>query len=198
MSQFDYYERMSWAAKRGTKKEEDAAYSLLGIFEASMSLIYGEGRKKALTRLYNAYQEFSEPSPTSLEDSPAPWIVPFERALIARRASHLHGRILLALFTRALAKGPIGCYPYFIKTYRCCPRLTALMPRYYVQKGANIKNHGVIRGNCYLEKVSLHFAAQSKRAVYVICSTWTVDYFLEVGVTISKSLHILKPSSPLC
>lgn len=38
-------ERMSWAAKRGTKREEDKVYSLLGIFDISMPLIYGEGEK---------------------------------------------------------------------------------------------------------------------------------------------------------
>ncbi|EIW59589.1 HET-domain-containing protein, partial [Trametes versicolor FP-101664 SS1] len=35
--------RMSWAANRQTKRIEDQAYSLLGIFEVSMSTIYGEG-----------------------------------------------------------------------------------------------------------------------------------------------------------
>jgi len=42
---------MSWAAKRQTKRKEDAAYSLLGIFNIHMPLIYGEGRQKALNRL---------------------------------------------------------------------------------------------------------------------------------------------------
>ena len=51
LPQFSVEERMSWAAKRETKREEDAAYSLLGIFDIHMPLIYGEGRKKALIRL---------------------------------------------------------------------------------------------------------------------------------------------------
>ncbi|KAG8668166.1 hypothetical protein FPOAC1_007541 [Fusarium poae] len=38
-------QRMSWAAKRETKREEDMAYCLLGIFNISMPMIYGEGRK---------------------------------------------------------------------------------------------------------------------------------------------------------
>ena len=38
-------ERMSWAAARRTTREEDEAYSLLGIFEINMPLIYGEGRR---------------------------------------------------------------------------------------------------------------------------------------------------------
>jgi hypothetical protein len=46
--------RGPWAAKRETKREEDAAYSLLGIFDIHIPLIYGEGRKKVLVRLHNA------------------------------------------------------------------------------------------------------------------------------------------------
>lgn len=38
-------ERMSWAASRSTAREEDRAYSLLGIFDINMPLLYGEGRK---------------------------------------------------------------------------------------------------------------------------------------------------------
>ncbi|TFK89155.1 HET-domain-containing protein [Polyporus arcularius HHB13444] len=35
--------RMSWAAKRNTTREEDRAYSLMGIFGVNMPTIYGEG-----------------------------------------------------------------------------------------------------------------------------------------------------------
>ena len=37
-------ERMSWASRRETTREEDEAYCLLGIFGIQMSPIYGEGR----------------------------------------------------------------------------------------------------------------------------------------------------------
>lgn len=36
-------QRLSWAANRATKKEEDMAYCLLGIFGVSMPMMYGEG-----------------------------------------------------------------------------------------------------------------------------------------------------------
>ncbi len=42
--------RMSWAAKRQTTREEDRAYSLMGIFGVSMPTIYGEGQN-AFVRL---------------------------------------------------------------------------------------------------------------------------------------------------
>jgi hypothetical protein len=48
---FTIDERMSWVGQRQTKREEDLAYSLLGVFGAHMPLIYGEGRDNAFTRL---------------------------------------------------------------------------------------------------------------------------------------------------
>jgi len=44
-------QRMSWAAKRQTKRKEDMSYSLLGIFGIAMPMIYGEGGEKAFLRL---------------------------------------------------------------------------------------------------------------------------------------------------
>jgi len=43
--------RMSWMTNRETTIEEDAVYSLLGIFGVYMPLIYGEGAMNALRRL---------------------------------------------------------------------------------------------------------------------------------------------------
>ncbi|KAH8687933.1 heterokaryon incompatibility protein-domain-containing protein, partial [Tricladium varicosporioides] len=43
-------QRMSWAAKRVTKRKEDIAYCLLGIFGVMMPMIYGEGNQ-AFSRL---------------------------------------------------------------------------------------------------------------------------------------------------
>ncbi|KAJ4353580.1 uncharacterized protein N0V89_005310 [Didymosphaeria variabile] len=42
---------MAWAANRETTRPEDKAYSLLGLFDLHMPLIYGEGLNKAFTRL---------------------------------------------------------------------------------------------------------------------------------------------------
>jgi len=51
LSNFSVDERLSWAEKRQTKREEDAAYSLLGLFNLHIPLIYGEGRSNAMSRL---------------------------------------------------------------------------------------------------------------------------------------------------
>jgi hypothetical protein len=51
LSDFSVTERLLWAEKRKTTYEEDEAYSLLGIFDVFLPLIYGEGRENALNRL---------------------------------------------------------------------------------------------------------------------------------------------------
>lgn len=47
-------EKMSWAAHRVVTREEDEAYSLLGLFDVNLPLLYGEGRYKAFARLQEA------------------------------------------------------------------------------------------------------------------------------------------------
>jgi hypothetical protein len=54
---FTVEERLSWAKNRETKCEEDSAYSLLGLFDIHIPLIYGEGRINALRRLKRAIIE---------------------------------------------------------------------------------------------------------------------------------------------
>jgi Heterokaryon incompatibility protein (HET) len=51
LSDFSVAERFSWAAKRKTTRKEDGAYSLLGIFDVFIPVIYGEGKENAFTRL---------------------------------------------------------------------------------------------------------------------------------------------------
>ena len=51
LSDFTIELRMSWAARRNTKRGEDKAYSMFGIFDIFIPIIYGEGEKSALNRL---------------------------------------------------------------------------------------------------------------------------------------------------
>ncbi|KAI1461616.1 heterokaryon incompatibility protein-domain-containing protein [Annulohypoxylon moriforme] len=51
--------RMSWAANRKTTRIEDIAYSLLGIFEVNMPLLYGEGRRSFI-RLQEEIMKISD------------------------------------------------------------------------------------------------------------------------------------------
>lgn len=43
LSNYPIAQRMSWAASRTTTRIEDRAYSLLGIFNVNMPMLYGEG-----------------------------------------------------------------------------------------------------------------------------------------------------------
>jgi Heterokaryon incompatibility protein (HET) len=77
-------ERVSWAAKRETKYEEDMAYSLLGIFGIFLPLIYGEGRENAFRRLREEVSKsakthaFDELPKTGIRSQPK-FTVPFVR-----------------------------------------------------------------------------------------------------------------------
>jgi hypothetical protein len=66
LQQFCVAKRMSWASRRQTTRVEDMAYSLLGIFNVHMPLLYGEGQR-AFVRL----QE--EIIKTSNDDSILAW-----------------------------------------------------------------------------------------------------------------------------
>jgi hypothetical protein len=64
LSEFSFEERISWAQIRETKREEDKAYSLLGIVDISMPVIYGEGREKAFRRLNREWKDRLDELPT--------------------------------------------------------------------------------------------------------------------------------------
>ena len=60
LSDLSVPERMLWAENRETTRKEDKAYSLLGIFDIQMPLIYGEGREKAFKRLRGKIEKASK------------------------------------------------------------------------------------------------------------------------------------------
>ncbi|EGN92986.1 hypothetical protein SERLA73DRAFT_190375 [Serpula lacrymans var. lacrymans S7.3] len=51
--------RMPWAARRLTTRGEDRAYSLMGIFDVSFPIAYGEGLQRAFCRLVDAIMHSS-------------------------------------------------------------------------------------------------------------------------------------------
>ncbi|KAH8810775.1 kinesin light chain 1 [Xylogone sp. PMI_703] len=76
MADFSAADKFSWATDRETQKEEDKIYSLLGIFDAFMPLIYGEGRENAFKRLL---EEIDKNSKHHKLSSGAKFTVPFAR-----------------------------------------------------------------------------------------------------------------------
>jgi hypothetical protein len=71
LSDFSIAERLSWAEFRQTTREEDKAYSLLGIFNVHMPPLYGEGMESAFQRLH---EEIGKRS-SSVHDSKYPVII---------------------------------------------------------------------------------------------------------------------------
>jgi hypothetical protein len=63
-------EKLSWAAKRTTAREEDCAYCLLGLFQINMPLLYGEGTK-AFQRLQEEIMKTSTDMSIFLWQGPA-------------------------------------------------------------------------------------------------------------------------------
>ena len=57
LSHFNVNKQMSQAERCETKHEEDTAYSLLGIFDIYMPLIYDEGQKKAVNQFQKEIRE---------------------------------------------------------------------------------------------------------------------------------------------
>ncbi|KAH7122343.1 hypothetical protein B0J11DRAFT_463994 [Dendryphion nanum] len=99
LPQFSVDERMSWAEGRKTKREEDAAYSLLGIFDVHMSLLYGEGQKKAFIRLRKKIKPSLRNELPVLPPAPLP-TVPFGRDTDLMERSNIPG-ILNAYMDRS-------------------------------------------------------------------------------------------------
>jgi hypothetical protein len=78
--------RMLWTARRETIREEDWAYSLLGIFDVSIPLLYGEGIK-AFLRLQEAIVKGSNDHSIIAFRSPTPTLDVSKDALV-------HGPVL--------------------------------------------------------------------------------------------------------
>ena len=87
LSGFDIEERFKWAENRQTTREEDRAYSLLGIFGVFISPIYGEGEAHAMRRLRREIAVVldgeKEPLTSALDGRLAvlDWITPINSAL---------------------------------------------------------------------------------------------------------------------
>ncbi|PYI11265.1 HET-domain-containing protein [Aspergillus sclerotiicarbonarius CBS 121057] len=59
LARFSIAKKMSWASGRVTTRREDIAYCLMGIFDVSMPLLYGEG-EKAFIRLQEEIMKDSD------------------------------------------------------------------------------------------------------------------------------------------
>ncbi|KAM0246208.1 hypothetical protein ACHAQJ_010299 [Trichoderma viride] len=83
-------QRMSWAAHRDTKRKEDLAYCLLGIFDITMPMIYGEGGDQAFFRLQEQIMK------TTRDDSLLAWGIEMDEQLAGDSSQVSAGKILAA------------------------------------------------------------------------------------------------------
>lgn len=92
LSTLNIAQRFSWAANRQTSRLEDIAYCLMGIFNVSMPLLYGEG-SKAFIRLQEEIIKDSE-----------------DQSILAWDYSHhdmtINGKLLLSANDRIFAEHP--------------------------------------------------------------------------------------------
>jgi len=73
LSDFSVDERMAWIEKRTTTREEDMAYSLFGIFDVQLPLLYSEGKQKAFRRLREEIIKASK-SESTLDEADTRWL----------------------------------------------------------------------------------------------------------------------------
>jgi hypothetical protein len=87
MSEFTIEDRFSWVAKRQTTKAEDKAYCLLGIFQVSLPLIYGEGQPNAMRRLHKEIEELTKTTPQLSGDVSRSFALDFANTYLSTRRS---------------------------------------------------------------------------------------------------------------
>ncbi|KAK2043679.1 HET-domain-containing protein, partial [Colletotrichum somersetense] len=108
--------KMSWAASRKTKRIEDGAYSLLGIFDINMPMIYGEGHK--------AFRRLQEEIARETNDlSLFAWRAP--------RSTEGQSQIFRGLFARSLSE------------FSSCATITKSGIRHDTQQEFSLTNKGV-------------------------------------------------------
>ncbi|KAG0702349.1 heterokaryon incompatibility protein-domain-containing protein [Suillus ampliporus] len=109
-------ERMAWAAERKTTRVEDVAYSLMGIFDVSLQIAYGEGGDRAFCRLIEAIMQAGDPSVLNWKGKAAKHhtsdaIPRSPRSFLDRRELKLVGRRLEMTMTSLGLRVPLVILP---------------------------------------------------------------------------------------
>lgn len=101
LSQCSIAQRMSWASKRKTTRDEDLAYSLIGLFDVNMPMLYGEGGTKAFLRLQEEIIKRSD------DQSIFAWVgLPGPCGLLATSPAPFHERGHIGPLGRRYSNGP--------------------------------------------------------------------------------------------
>jgi hypothetical protein len=92
LAKFSIEDRISWAKHRETRLGEDKAYSLLGILDVKMLMMYSEGEVGAFKRLHRAIRE-AQAENTEIETANIHWMVFQSTNSLFTGRSELLGRI---------------------------------------------------------------------------------------------------------
>ncbi|KAG1728337.1 heterokaryon incompatibility protein-domain-containing protein [Suillus lakei] len=113
-------QRMAWAARRKTTRAEDLAYSLMGIFDVSLRIAYGEGGDRTFCRLIEAIMQAGDPSVLNWKGEPAGHrssrAIPLspESFLGSQHLEHKHGQLEMAMTSLGLRVSlvmlPLTCH----------------------------------------------------------------------------------------
>jgi len=119
LSTYCIAERMSWASTRQTTRSEDRAYSLMGLFNIHMPVLYGEGGESAFRRLQEEIIRIS------FDQSIFVWCGQHENSgLLAKSPSEFVGPPTLGLWA------PVNLAPFMMTNMGLAIRMniTEIMP----------------------------------------------------------------------
>lgn len=105
LSSFSVAQRMSWASRRSTTREEDEAYCLMGVFGINMPLLYGEGRK-AFIRLQQEIMKTTADQSILAWESLGPF-VHIGNALLANSPACFTGDARNIVWDRKIARSEV-------------------------------------------------------------------------------------------
>ncbi|OAX39846.1 hypothetical protein K503DRAFT_49268 [Rhizopogon vinicolor AM-OR11-026] len=107
--------RMTWAARRKTTRVEDIAYSLMGIFDVSLQIAYGEGGDRAFCRLIEVIMHAGDPSVLNwsgeVANHPTSSAIPRSpQSYVGHRAVHWDARLEMTMTSLGL-RVPVVMFP---------------------------------------------------------------------------------------
>ncbi|OJZ91062.1 hypothetical protein ASPFODRAFT_78101 [Aspergillus luchuensis CBS 106.47] len=158
LSEASIAQRMSWASNRVTKRDEDIAYCLLGIFHVTMPMIYGEGADRAFTRLQEEIMKSSR-----------------DESILAWGLSSLEHHLYNSNVDRTLSAGVLAASP---ADFRGCENIVPRM------NGTRSPCTFQIEGGLVRVNLSLH---QDENGLFGLLNCGLVNPNTFVAIPLSKS-----------
>ncbi len=113
LDSFSVDERLSWSSRRQTTHKEDRAYSLLGMFNVFMPLLYGEGEENAFRRLKKGIEEKLQDIQPRENEEPAKQSADrnFSEGILMLRSDSifLQGRLLVRADVQSFLTEALSC-----------------------------------------------------------------------------------------